>query len=160
MSRHPIDQRLQDLAIELPPRTQPAGNYRPAVIHGNTLYLSGQFPVLNGVLRYQGVVGAAISTEDGYAAARLAALNALAHIREETDGWRRFGAMIRLDGYIASAPGWFDQPRVLDGASDLFAELLGAQGEHARSVVSCTQLPLNAALELVVTVGLTQAAVS
>lgn len=154
MNRHPIDTRLRELAIELPPRTRPAGNYRPAKCHGNTLYLSGQFPIQDGVLRYQGLLGDTLSKDDGYAAARLAALNALAHIRAETDGWRRFETIIRVDGYIASAPGWLEQPQVLDGASDLFADLLGAHGEHARSVFSCTQLPMKAALELMVTVGL------
>ncbi len=154
MSWHPVDTRLRELAIELPSRTRPVGNYRPARRHGNTLYLSGQFPILNGALRYQGLLGETLSKDEGYAAARLAALNALGHIRAETDGWHRFESLIRLDGYIASAPGWFEQAQVLDGASDLFVALLGAQGEHARSVLSCTQLPMNAALELVVTVGL------
>ncbi|HKK06674.1 MAG TPA: RidA family protein [Gammaproteobacteria bacterium] len=152
---HPIDSRLRELAIELPPRTRPAGNYHPSKHHGNTLYLSGQFPIDNGVLRYPGVLGEALSKDEGYAAARLAALNALAHIRAASDGWRRFKTIIRLDGYIASAQGWLEQPQVLDGASDLFVALLGAQGEHARSVLACAQLPMNAAVELVLTVGLT-----
>lgn len=134
----------------LPQRTRPAGNYLPAFRRDTLLFISGQFPVLDGTLRYTGQVGHDLSVAQGREAAELAALNALAHIRAETDNWRQFRALVRVDGHINSADGWFEQPAVLDGASDLFRNVLGEQAGHARTVLSYSQLPLNAAIELVV----------
>ena len=152
---HIIDQRLQSLELVLPECTRAAGNYRPTLINGGILYLSAQVPLINGSLEYPGKVGLDLTPQQGYEAARLAALNVLAHIREQTDHWRRFDTLLRVDGYVSSAEGWVQQPQVLDGASDLFSEVLAEQGLHTRMAVACSQLPMNASVELVVTAAIT-----
>ena len=154
---HPIDQRLANAGITLPQRSRPAGNYVPALRSGSFLYLSGQVPVWNGELRYAGQIGRDLSPEQGYEAARLAALNVLAHVRAETREWQTFGGLVSVEGHVSSAPGWYQQPKVLDGASDLFAEVLAEQGAHARAAFSCEQLPLNVAVELVVIAAVKEA---
>lgn len=154
---HPVDRNIQGLGLALPACSRPAGNYLPATRHGGLLFVSGQFPIRDGKVVYQGRVGEALSPSDGYLAAQLAALNALAHIRRETDGWRCLGQLIKLEGHISSADGWYGQPTVLDGASDLFKEVLEDRAGHARTVFAYPQLPLNATVELVVTVALAQA---
>ncbi len=151
---HPIDRSLLKASLTLPQRTKPAGNYAPATLAGNLLFISGQFPVAEGVLRYKGQIGRDLSEAEGWQAARLAALNVLAHLRWETENWRRFEKIVRVDGYVSSAAGWHQQPKVLDGASDLFAEILGAQAGHARTAVPCSQLPVDAAVELAVIASL------
>lgn len=151
---HPIEQAMHRLGLQLPEASVPAGNYLPAVRHAGLLFVSGQFPVMDGKLQYKGRIGETLTARAGYMAARLAALNALAHIKRETENWRQFGRLIKVEGHISSANGWHDQPRVLDGASDLFLAILGEKAGHARSVFSASQLPLNAAVELIVTVGL------
>lgn len=146
-----IELRLQELGLTLPSAPKPAGNYSAAVRSGNLLFLSGQFPIENGKPRYSGRVGAELSEADGYAAARLAALNVLAQIRAALGSFDRLEQLVRVEGHVASAPGWNNAPTVLDGASDLFAQVLGERGRHARTAFTPSQLPLNLAVELVVT---------
>ena len=145
-----LDQRLKELGLALPNPPAPAGNYQPWILSGNLLYLSGQFPIENGALRYTGRVGAEISEADGYAAARLAALNVLAQIQAALGNLDQLEHLVRVEGHIASAPGWNNAPKVLDGASDLFASVLGDRGHHTRTAFTPAQLPLNLAIELVV----------
>jgi enamine deaminase RidA (YjgF/YER057c/UK114 family) len=146
-----IDLRLQEPGLALPSAPKPAGNYSAAVRTGNLLFISAQFPVENGVQRYAGRIGAELSEADGYAAARLAALNVLAHIQAALGSLDQLEHLVRVEGHIASAPGWNNAPKVLDGASDLFVSVLGERGRHARTAFTPTQLPLNHAIELVVT---------
>jgi enamine deaminase RidA (YjgF/YER057c/UK114 family) len=146
-----IDQRLQTLGIQLPDAPKPAGNYRAWVRTGNLLFLSGQFPIFNGQFQYPGRVGAELTEDHGYAAARLAALNVLAQIRAALGGFDRLETLVRVEGHVASAPGWHNVPKVLDGASDLFATVLGERGRHARAAFSPAWLPFNLSVELVVT---------
>lgn len=151
---NPIEQAIRHLGLRLPDASVPAGNYLPATQHSGLLFISGQFPVDDGKLQYKGKIGEALTVEDGYMAARLSALNALVHIKRETKDWKHFGRLIKVEGHISSAEGWYDQPKVLDGASDFFLEVFGEKAGHARAVFSSSQLPLNAAVELIVTVGL------
>lgn len=137
--------------LALPPAPKPAGNYSAAVRAGGFLFLSGQFPIVNGKPRYIGQVGAALSEAEGYDAARLAALNVLAQIREALGGLDQLDHLVRVEGHVASALGWNDAPKVLDGASDLFRAVLGERGTHTRAAFTPEQLPLNHAVELVVT---------
>lgn len=146
-----IEQQLKSLGLELPVPPKPAGNYQACVRTGNLLFISGQFPIENGQLRFTGRVGAELTVEQGYAAARLAALNVLAQIRAALGGFDRLETLLRVEGHVASAPGWNNVPKVLDGASDLFAAVLGERGRHTRTAFSPEQLPLNLAVELVVT---------
>ncbi len=147
---HPIDQRLQALGITLPQRSRPAGNYVPACRCDRLLFLSGQFPLENGQLKYPGQIGRDLTPEDGYQGAQLAALNVLAHIRHETNHWQQLGSILRIDGHISSAENFHDQPRVLDGASDILKQALQDQAGHARAVFAHRVLPLNSCVELVV----------
>lgn len=147
---HPIDMRLGALGVTLPPRSKPAGNYLPASRCGRLLFISGQFPLENGRLSYAGQVGRELTPEDGYHAARLAALNALAHLRYETHEWRQLESILRIDGHVSSAQHFHDQPRVLDGASDIFRHVLRERAGHARTVFAHSVLPLNSSIELVV----------
>jgi enamine deaminase RidA (YjgF/YER057c/UK114 family) len=137
--------------LTLPPAPKPAGNYSAAVRIGNLLFLSGQFSVENGQRKYSGRVGAELSDEEGCAAARLAGLNVLAQIQAALGSLDRLEQLVRVEGHIASAPGWNNAPRVLDGASDLFTTVLGERGRHARTAFTPAQLPFNYAIELVVT---------
>lgn len=147
---HPIDLRLNELGITLPERSRPAGNYLPACRADRLLFVSGQFPLENGHLKYSGQIGCERSPEEGYAAARLAALNALAHVRHETNGWEHLESIARIDGHISSAPDFYAHPKVLDGASDLFKAVLQDQAGHARTVFGHSVLPMNSSIELVV----------
>lgn len=146
-----IEPQLLKLGLHLPTPPLPAGSYKPWAIAGNLLFLSGQFPIENGKLRYTGQVGADVTEEDGYKAARLAALNVLAQIRSALGRFDRLESLARVEGHIASAPGWFNAPKVLDGASDLFIAVLGERGRHTRTAFTPAQLPLNLTIELVVT---------
>lgn len=147
---HPIDLRLNALGVTLPPRSEPAGNYLPASRCDRLLFISGQFPLENGRLKYAGQVGGDLTPEDGYQAARLAALNALSHLRHETNAWQQLESILRIDGHISSAQHFHDQPKVLDGASDLLKQVLQTQAGHTRAVFAHTALPLNSSVELVV----------
>ena len=149
-----IESRLSELGLQLPSAPKPAGNYTAWVRAGNLLFLSGQFPIENGTLRYLGRVGAELSEQDGYAAARLAALNVLAQIHAALGSFDNFEQLVRVEGHVASAPGWSNAPKVPDGASDLFVEVLGERGRHTRSALTPASLPLNLAIELVVTAAI------
>lgn len=145
------EQRLIELNLKLPTRSRPAGNYVPVLEANGLLFLSGQFPIENGTPRYVGRVGAEVSEADGYAAARLAALNVLAHIHGALGGFERLAHLVRVEGHVASAPGFNNQPKILDGASDLFAAVLGERGLHVRSAFAPDRLPWDLTIELVVT---------
>jgi enamine deaminase RidA (YjgF/YER057c/UK114 family) len=145
-----VESRLAELGLELPPAPKPAGKYAATVRAGNLLFVSGQFPIQNGAGRYFGRVGAELSEAGGYAAARLAALNVLAQIRAALGDFDHLEQLIRVEGHVASAPGWNNAPKVLDGASDLFVAVLGERGRHTRTAFTPASLPLNLAVELVV----------
>jgi enamine deaminase RidA (YjgF/YER057c/UK114 family) len=146
-----VEQQLKKLGLVLPPPPKPAGNYQPWILSGNLLYLSGQLPIQDGQLIYTGRVGAERTEADGYDAARLAALNVLAQIHAALGGFDQLKTLLRVEGHVASAPNWNNAPKVLDGASDLFVTVLGERGRHARTAFTPAQLPLNVAVELVVT---------
>jgi enamine deaminase RidA (YjgF/YER057c/UK114 family) len=146
-----VTENLTRLGLQLPKPPRPAGAYRPTMLAGGLLFISGQIPLLDGKLKYPGRVGIELTEAEAAEAARLAALNVLAQIDAALGGFDRLVSLARVEGYVSSGPGWFDQPRVLDAASDLFSEVLEAKGAHARAAFGVPQLPLNAAIELVVT---------
>ena len=154
MSASSVDSRLAGLGLTLPEAPHPVGNYRAVVISNGLLFVSGQLPLLNGALKYQGRVGIELTEAAAGAAAQLAALNVLAQIRLALNGFDRLISLLRVEGYVSSAPGWTQQPRVLDFASNLFTTVLGEKGVHTRSASAAPQLPLNAAVELVVTAAI------
>jgi enamine deaminase RidA (YjgF/YER057c/UK114 family) len=145
-----VHARLAVRGLTLPPAPQPLGAYRAVVQAGPLLFLSGQLPIRDGAVVHRGAVGAALDPAAGRAAAELCALNALAQIAHFLGGFERLRQVVRLDGYVASAPGFFGQPQVLDGASELLVAVLGDRGRHARTAFAVPQLPADAAVELVV----------
>jgi enamine deaminase RidA (YjgF/YER057c/UK114 family) len=144
-----IEERLRDLRLTLPSPPAPGGGYVATTVFHNLLFISGQFPIEQGQLRYTGRVGAELTEEEGRLAARLAALNVLAQIRHALGGFDRLESLLRVEGHVASAPGWNQAPRVLDAASELFVAVLGERGRHARAAFTPAQLPLDLAVELV-----------
>lgn len=146
--------RLAELGLSLPPVAAPLASYVPAVRTGNLVYTSGQLPLQGGALVGVGKVGAEISPEQGTALARICALNALAAVNSIAD-IETVVRVVKVVGFVASAPGFTGQPAVVNGASDLLAEILGERGAHARSAVGVSELPVNAPVEveLIVEVG-------
>jgi enamine deaminase RidA (YjgF/YER057c/UK114 family) len=149
-----IQARLEQLGITLPEVAAPLAAYVPAVRTGNLVYTAGQLPSEAGKLVQTGKVGADISPEEGKALARLCALNALAAV-DSLVGLDAVVQVVKVVGFVASAPGFNGQPSVVNGASDLLAEVFGDGGKHARSAVGVSELPLDAPVEveLVVEVG-------
>ncbi len=146
--------RLEELGIELPEVAKPLASYVPAVRSGNLVYTSGQLPMQAGKLAATGKIGADVTPEEGKALARICALNALAAV-ESLAGIDAVTQVVKVVGFVASAPGFNGQPGVVNGASDLLAEVFGDRGSHARSAVGVSELPLDAPVEveLVVEVG-------
>jgi enamine deaminase RidA (YjgF/YER057c/UK114 family) len=139
--------RLAELGLTLPAVVPPLAAYVPAVQSGNYVYVSGQLPMVDGKLPQTGKVGAEVSTEEAAGLARICALNALAAI-ESLVGLGRLVKIVKVTGFVASAPGFTGQPAVINGASNLFGEVLGEQGRHARSAVGVAELPLGAPVEV------------
>ena len=146
--------RLGQLGVALPQVAAPLASYVPAVRTGNLVYTSGQLPVEGGKLAGTGKVGGDISPERGKALARICALNALAAVESVVD-IDAVTRVVKVVGFVASTPGFNGQPSVINGASDLLAEVFGDNGAHARSAVGVSELPLNAPVEveLIVEVG-------
>ena len=149
-----VSVRLGELGIELPEVAKPLASYVPAVRTGDLVYTSGQLPMQAGELAATGKLGADVSPEQGKALARICALNALAAV-ESLVGIDAVTRVVKVVGFVASAPGFNGQPGVVNGASDLLAEVFGDRGSHARSAVGVSELPLDAPVEveLVVEVG-------
>src|SRR4051812_11278131 len=143
-----VEDRLRTLGYELPAVPRPAGSYVPATRTGSLLFTAGQVPFKEGQLPYTGKVGQDVSVEEAKEAARLCALNALAAIKTEVGSLESVNRIVKITGYVASAPGFNDQPAVMNGASDLIGELFGEKGLHARSAVGVAELPLNAPVEV------------
>lgn len=140
--------RLKELGIELPAAPKPVANYLPVVRVGDLLFLSGVLPSKEGQLVMTGKLGADVSIEQGVAAARLAVLNALAIVKAEAGSLDRVKRIVKMVGHIASAPGFTDQPLVLNGASDLLVAVFGEAGRHARVAVGAAELPRQAPIEI------------
>ena len=143
-----IEDKLRQMGLELPEPPKPVAAYVPCVRTGNLLFVSGQVPREKGVLRFSGHVGGNLSIEEGQQAARICALNALSVVRGEVGSLDRVRRIVKLTGFVASAAGFTDQPKVVDGASTLLAELFGAKGQHARAAVGVNELPLGSAVEI------------
>ena len=139
--------RLAELGLTLPQVVPPLAAYVPAVQSGNYVYVSGQLPMVEGKLPYVGKVGADVTVEQGTDLARICALNALAAI-DALVGLGRVVKIVKVTGFVASAAGFTGQPAVVNGASQLFGDVLGELGRHARSAVGVAELPLGAPVEV------------
>jgi len=146
-----IEDRLTELGIELPPPPQPVASYVPVVVSGGFAFLAGQGAMEEGRILFPGHVGADVSIEDARAAARRCALQALAALKSELGSLDRLKRIVNVTVYVASAPGFTEQPQVANGASDLFVEVMGDAGRHSRAAVGVAELPLGMPVEVVVT---------
>lgn len=139
--------RLQDLGITLPDVPKPVANYLPWVKSGPHLYVSGQLPLKDGKLLHAGLVGESVSAEDAKACARQCAINLMA-VAHAAVGLAKVRRVVKLVGFVAGPAAFTGQPAVVNGASDLMAEVFGEAGRHARSTVGVSSLPLNAPVEI------------
>lgn len=142
------EERLKELGLTLPMAPKPVANYVPAVRAGELLFLSGVLPMRDGKLQAQGKLGRELTIEQGYEAAKLAALNALANMKQELGSLDRVTRVVRVVGHIASAEGFVQHPAVMNGASDLLVAVFGEAGRHARVAVGAAELPMNATVEI------------
>ena len=142
------EDRLRQLGLALPPAPKPVGAYIPCVRTGDLLFVSGQLPMRDGRLIAAGHVGREVSLEAAQDCARQAALNALAVIAGELGGLGKVARIVRLTGHVASAPGFTDQAKVLNAASNLMVEVFGEAGRHSRAALGAAELPLGAPVEL------------
>jgi enamine deaminase RidA (YjgF/YER057c/UK114 family) len=144
-----IDDRLRELGIELPRASTPGANYVPFVRTGNLLFLTGQLSQWNGERRFIGKLGREFGVEEGQQAARLCALNLVAHVRAALDGdLDRMVRCVRIAGFVNSIPDFVAQSQVINGASDLFVEIFGDAGRHTRMAVGVSALPYDVAVEV------------
>lgn len=144
-----IQEHLTDLGIVVPKAAAPAGSYDPYVVSGNLVFVSGQITMLEGELKHVGRLGADLRVEDGYAAARLCGLNLLSQVRHACDGdLDRVRRVVKLGGFVQCTADFTDQPKVINGVSDLMMEVFGAAGRHARFAVGAASLPLGVAVEV------------
>lgn len=144
-----IDARLQELNITLPAAAAPAANYVPFVVTGNLVFISGQVPFLDGDLKYQGKVGEDFSIEQGQDCARIVGLNILAQLKAACGGdLDRVVRCVKLGGFVNCVSGFEDSPKVVNGTSDLLAEVFGDAGKGARFAVGTNSLPFNVAVEV------------
>lgn len=141
-------ERLRELGLTLPAIPPAAGKYLPGVRSGQLVFVSGQTPTVDGRLTLTGYVGEHVSVEQGRQGARLAALNCLAQLAAVTGSLDRVRRIVRLTGYVRSAPGFGEQPAVINGASELLIDLWGEQGQHARSAIGVAELPGGAPVEI------------
>ena len=142
------EEKLKELSIELPGVTKPLGSYVPFVKTGDLIYLSGMLPLKDGKLIITGRLGESVTIDDAVLCARTAAINALGIIKSATGSLDMVKQCVKITGFIASAPDFTDQPKVLNGASDLMVEVFGDAGRHARAAVGVNILPLNSPVEV------------
>ena len=141
-------QRLAALGLTLPPVAPPQAAYVPAVRTGNHVYVSGQLPMVNGELPATGKVGAEVDVAQAKALARVCALNALAAAAAAAGGLAAITRIVKVTGFVASAPSFTGQAQVINGASELLIEIFGEAGRHARSAVGLAVLPLDSPVEV------------
>ena len=147
-------ERLRELGLELPAVATPAGAYLPARRSGSLVFTAGQLPLVDGVLPVTGKVGAEVDPDTAYGLARTCALNALSAAASVV-GLDAITGVVKVVGFVASAPDFTGQPKVINGASDLLGEVFGAAGRHARSAVGVSELPMNTPVEVELVVEVT-----
>ncbi|MDE1566556.1 RidA family protein [Aquabacter sediminis] len=143
-----IEQKLAELGITLPTPVAPLANYVPVVRTGNLLMVSGQLSIDSAGKLMTGKLGGGVEIETGRAAARLCGINILAQVKAAIGDLDKVVRVVKLVGFVNSVPDFADQPKVMNGCSDLFVEVLGDKGRHARSAVGIAALPFDAAVEV------------
>jgi enamine deaminase RidA (YjgF/YER057c/UK114 family) len=147
-----VESRLESLGIVLPDAARPVASYIPAKKVGNLIFTSGQLPMVNGELISKGLLGQSVEIEEANMAAKICTLNALAAIKNLIGDLDKIQQIVKVTGYVACVPTFFEQPAVVNGASEFLVELFGESGKHARSAVGMSSLPLNSSVEIELTV--------
>jgi len=146
---HSFEENIKNLGLNIPELPKALANYVPYKIVGKTMYISGQAPVHNGELIYKGKVGSDITVEDGIKAARLCVTNIIAAVKTGLEGdWSKLDSFVKLTGYVNCQDTFTDQPKIINGASDMLVEIFGDQGRHSRVAVGSNALPLGIAVEI------------
>lgn len=143
-----IEERLDELGITLPVPPKPAGSYIPVVKTGNLLFVSGQIPMKEGKVVFQGKVPTDISMEDAQKASKLCIINALAQLKAEIGTLDKISKIVKVSGFVNSSQDFVEQPKIINAASDLLFEIFGDKGKHSRIAVSVASLPLNSTVEI------------
>ena len=146
---HLFEENIKNLGLNIPELPKALANYVPYKIVGKTMYISGQAPVQNGELIYKGKVGSDITIEDGIKAARLCVTNIIAAVKTGLEGdWGKLDSFVKLTGFVNCQDNFTDQPKIINGASDMLVDIFGDQGRHARVAVGSNALPLGIAVEI------------
>lgn len=148
-----VEMKLRELGLELPDPPAPVASYVPSLQSGQFVFTSGQIPFIDGALEYRGVVGDDLDLEEGREAAQICLLNALAVLKKELGSLDRIDRVVQLVGYVRCTGDFEDQPKVLNGASDLLIELFEDRGKHTRMALGTNALPLGASVELALMVS-------
>ena len=148
-----IEDRLRTLGLTLPDAATPSFNYVPVTLHRGVAYVAGQLPKVDGEIRVRGKAGRDVDLETARGEARICIMQGLACLKAALGSLDRIDQVLKVGGYVASAPGFNDQPKVLDAASDLLVEVLGDKGRHARSAIGVAELPRDAVVEIELTVA-------
>ena len=144
-----FEENIMQLGINIPDMPAPLANYVPYKVSDNVVYVSGQGPLLNGDLMYKGKVNEDISIEDGIKAAELCCINIIAALKKSINGdWNRLDSFLKLGGFVNCKDDFYDQPKIINGASDLLVKIFGDQGRHARFAVGSNALPMNISVEI------------
>ena len=144
-----VDSKLEELNIQLDEASSPAGSYVPFVISNNLVFISGQLPFINGKLTIKGKVGDSVSLDDGIRMAEACAKALLSQLKSACGGnLNKVKRVVKLGGFVASTPDFIDQPKVINGASDLFVKIFGDKGKHSRFAVGTASLPLIVPVEI------------
>jgi enamine deaminase RidA (YjgF/YER057c/UK114 family) len=151
-----IESRLTELGIVLPEAAAPSFNYVPVTLHKGVAHVSGQMPKIDGEVRVFGKVGNEVDLETAREQARICILQGLSCLRAALGSLDRVERFLKINGFVASAPGFNAQPKVIDAASDLLVQVFGDAGRHARAAVGVAELPRNAAVEIEMTVAFTE----
>lgn len=143
-----FEAKIRELGLEVPEAPKPVAAYVPGILIDKLVFTSGQIPFVNGDLKYKGKVGAEVSEEQGYEAAKICAVNCLSVVKSLVGDLDKIEKIIKVVGFVNSAPGFSGQPKVINGASELLGKIFGEAGQHARSAVGVSELPIDAAVEV------------
>ena len=146
---HIFEENIKKLDLKIPDLPSPLANYVPYKVSDNTVYVSGQGPVINGKIIYSGKVGNEISQEEGVKAAELCCINIIAALKSSINGdWNKLDSFLKLGGFVNCDNDFSDQPKIINGASDLLVNIFGDKGRHSRFAVGSNALPLNISVEI------------
>ena len=146
---HLFEENIKNLGLNIPELPKALANYVPFKIVGNTMYISGQAPVRNGEMIYKGKVGSDITIEEGIEAAKLCVINIIAAVKTGLEGdWNKLDSFVKLTGFVNCQDSFTNQPKIINGASDMLVEIFGDQGRHTRVAVGSNALPLGISVEI------------